>query len=69
MDFSISGILASFVFGVFAFFIFRDGKKEQNIPKIAIGITLFILPFLVTNPWVEWPIGLSLVLVAYKFVD
>ncbi len=65
MQFSVSTLIAGFVFGIFGIFIFRDGKKESNFRRLMIGLVLLVYGFFVTNPWLAWGLGLFLVWLNY----
>jgi multisubunit Na+/H+ antiporter MnhE subunit len=64
-NFSISTLIAGFVFGIFGLFIFRQGKREANIRRIMLGISLMAYGYFVTNPWLNWMAGSALLAVNY----
>lgn len=59
--FSVWALVGGFVFSTFGIFVFKHGKQEMNLRRLAIGITLLGYPFFVPNPWACWGIGLFLV--------
>ena len=65
MGFSVWTLIAGFVFGIFGIFIFREGKRDMNIPRVVIGLVLMSYGFFVTNPWACWGIGAVLLFVNY----
>lgn len=65
MNFSLSTLIAGFVFGVFGWYIFREGKREANAKRLALGITLMAYGYFITNPWATWAVGLGLLAVNY----
>jgi hypothetical protein len=65
LEFSVGGLLASFVFSVFGIFIFREGKRDANMRKLLLGIVLMTFTYVVGNAWACWGIGLALVGINY----
>ena len=66
MDFSISSLLAGFIFGIYGIYVFRYGKREASALKILIGLTLMLFPYFISNPWAVWPLGIGLIVVSYR---
>lgn len=60
MDFSYSGMMAGLLFGIWGVYFFRQGKKDSNLKLIAIGITLFIYPYFISDTALLWGVGVSL---------
>ena len=64
-SFTLSQILASFVFGVIGIYVFRHGKKSSNWKVCFIAIALMLYPMF-TNGWMlDWGIGIGLCWLAY----
>lgn len=68
MNFNIStsSILAGFIFGVFGFSFLKVGRLNANVPKILVGIALMIYPYVVSNDYALWIIGIVLTVVGFK---
>ncbi len=66
MDFSVSSIMAGFVFGTFGLYFMRLGKKDANIRQAVIGMLMLVYPYFVENPWLNWGIGVVLFYFAYR---
>lgn len=66
LHFSISALMAGFVFGVFGFAFLKTGKRDASAAKILIGLTLMIYPYFVTNDYLVWIIGGALTVLGYK---
>jgi hypothetical protein len=62
---SVSTIIAGLVFSIFGVSIFRHGKREANMRRVLLGITLLAYGYFFTNPWAAWGIGLFLVAINY----
>ena len=58
-------LFGGLVFGVFGFYFFKQAKARANFVWLFIGLTLMIFPYFVTNPWLEWAIGLGLLTLGY----
>lgn len=59
-------LFLGFAFGVFGWWMFRQGRTKQNFGLIGLGITLMVYPYFVSNPWASLVIGSVLCLVAYR---
>lgn len=55
-----------FAFGVFGWWIFRQGRKKSNIGLIGIGIALMVYPYFVYEPWLCFAVGAGLCFGAYR---
>ncbi len=66
MGFSVSTILAGFLFGVIGIWLIKEGRREGNLRWAAIGLILLIYPYFSPSPWVDWGFGLFLCAVAYR---
>ena len=69
MNFSLSALAASFVFGIFGIYLFRHGKKHAHGPVIGIGLALMIYPYFIENTFLLWAIGIALLGVAYRLLN
>ena len=67
MNFSVSNLIAGFVFGVFGLVYIKYGKREANMKLVGVGVGLCAFPYFVENPYLVWGIGISLIVYAYKF--
>jgi len=67
MSFSVSSLIAGFIFGVFGFAVLKHGKKNANNHLVVIGIAMVAYPYFVENPWLNWIIGLALSFGAYNY--
>ena len=65
LNFSLPNLIASFVFGVFGWFIFRNAKSEGDGRRILAGLTLMSYGLFVPNPWLNWAIGSALLAFTY----
>ena len=68
MGFSIStsSILAGFIFGVFGFSFVKVGRHHANMAKVIVGILLMVYPYVVSNDYALWIIGVVLTVVGFK---
>jgi hypothetical protein len=64
--FSLWTLFFGFAAGVFGWFIFKHGKKKQNLGLIAIGIAMMVYPYFVYNPWLCGLTGAVLGYGAYR---
>lgn len=65
IDFRMSQIFASFVFGVIGLYLFRHAKKIVNYKLIFISIALMAYPMFTTNWELDWSVGILLCSLAY----
>jgi multisubunit Na+/H+ antiporter MnhE subunit len=59
-EFSMSSLMAGFVFGVIGFWALRQGMKNGNLKVLAVGIVQMVFPYFVSNAWLIWGIGIAL---------
>lgn len=64
-NYSASIFIAGFVFGIFGWFIFKNGKSEANARRMLLGLALMTYGILVPNPYANWGIGMGLLAVNY----
>lgn len=65
MSFSLSTLLAGFVFGVVGIWLIRTGRREGNFRLPLIGLALIVYPYFSPNVWADWGIGAALSALAY----
>ena len=68
MNFSLSSIAASFVFGVFGLYVFKYGRKHTHWPSVVLGISLMVYPYLIENLYLMWGVGFVLTYLAYRMI-
>jgi len=66
-DISASSLIASLIFSIIGIFVFRYGKKEQNIPLVITGIGLMTYSYFTHGPIQDWGAGAILCGVAYYY--
>ncbi len=66
MDFSVSSLIAGFVFGVVGVYFIKEAKRLGNLTALCYGLALLVYPYFVSNPWFAWPIGVALTVIGYK---
>lgn len=62
-----SSILAGVVFGLIGMYVFRQGKREQNIPLVLAGLGLMLYSWFTKGPLQDWGIGAAFCAVAYYY--
>jgi hypothetical protein len=65
--FSVSQIIASLLFGIIGFYVFRFGKRTLNYCVILTGVALMIYPLFTSGPLQDWGVGILLCGLAYYF--
>lgn len=66
MNFSVSSLLAGFVFGVFGFWAVREGKNSGNFQQILLGIVMIVYTYFVDNMYLEWGLGAALLYLVFQ---
>lgn len=66
MNFSLSSLIAGLLFGILGVFFFKEGKREGNVLRILIGLTLMIYPYFIENDYILWSLGVGLTFLAYR---
>lgn len=69
MNFSMSALAASFVYGVFGIYLFKHGRKKAHAPLVVIGVALMVYPYFIENEFLLWGVGAVLLAVAYKMLN
>lgn len=57
MNFTVSSLFASLVFGAFGIYFLKEGKRNGNFYRVIIGALMLIYPYFVEKPVLEWGIG------------
>jgi hypothetical protein len=63
--FTMSQILASFIFGVIGIYVFRHGKKTSNWKVCFVAIALMLYPMFTTGWMWDWGVGIGLCWLAH----
>ncbi len=66
-SFSVSSLIASFIFSVVGLYVFRKGKKDLDTPRTFIGIALMIYSYFTPTPLLTWGVGFALCSAAYYY--
>ncbi len=71
MDFSLDpyNILAGFIFGTIGLGAFRYGKTLERWKPQVIGVALMVYPYLFSNLWLMWGIGVALLVTLWFHHD
>ncbi|MBX3021372.1 MAG: hypothetical protein KF799_06800 [Bdellovibrionales bacterium] len=64
-SFSLSALLAAFVFGVVGFYLFLHGRRRTNYWWVWTGVGLMIYPLFISGAWSSWATGGALCILAY----
>ena len=64
MNFSLSNLFISFLFGAAGIYFVRVGKREANLRALTAGALLLIFPYFVENPWIAVSLGIGLTIFA-----
>jgi hypothetical protein len=68
-DFSVSSIVASILFGIIGYWVFRQGRKQANHRNVVLGLVLMGYPYFVSSPKLMWGIGFLVCGITYYFWD
>jgi multisubunit Na+/H+ antiporter MnhE subunit len=60
LDFSVSSLLAGFIFGVVGYYTLRHAKKNANIAASVLAVTLMVYPYFISGAWLTWIVGFAL---------
>ena len=66
MSFSLSALLAGFVFGVIGVYWIKRGKTEAHPLSMFLGVALLVYPYFIENVYLLWGIGAVICIAAYK---
>ncbi len=67
LNFSVSNVLAGFVFGIIGFAALKYGRKQQLLKPMLVGVALMAYPYFVTNTILLWAVGAALTLSLFIF--
>ena len=62
-----SDLIAMLIFSVIGIIAFKNGKRELNIPRIALGLVLMIYPYFVPEGLWLWLTGAGLTGLLFVF--
>lgn len=60
MDLDANSLLASLLVSSIGFVLFVYGRRMRRIPQLAVGLTLLIYPYFVSNVWLMFGIAAAL---------
>lgn len=58
--FSISSMMASFVFSVIGAWLFREGQRRSEVRLMLVAIAMIGYSYFTTTPAADWGIGIAL---------
>jgi surface polysaccharide O-acyltransferase-like enzyme len=64
---SAANLLASVLFGIIGYAAFRYGRKNKSKNPVYIGLLLMLYPFVVTQTWAMYAVGIALCIALYIF--
>jgi hypothetical protein len=64
--FSMWSLFFGFAFGVFGWWIFKQGRQKRHFGIIGVGIALMVYPYFIYNPWACFLVGAGLCFAAYR---
>lgn len=67
MNFSISSLLAGLIFGVIGMWLFKTGRRKNNIQLIVISLLMMSYSFFTRSEIQDWGIGLLLCSASYYY--
>jgi hypothetical protein len=69
VNFDPYNLLAGLIFGTLGLGAFSYGKKLELWQPITLGLCLMIYPYLFSNPWLVWGIGVGLLVLLWFYHD
>lgn len=71
MDFNFNpyNLLAGFIFGTIGLGSWRYGKRLERWQPQVIGVALMVYPYLFSNVWLLWGIGVGLLVALWFYHD
>jgi hypothetical protein len=67
MHFSVSSLIASLIFGLVGFYLFREGRRRDKKMVMVIGLILMMYNMFTPNAKADWILGFILSGAAYYF--
>lgn len=64
-EISMSSFMASFLFSVIGFWLFKEGRRRSEVRLALIGVSLMGYSYFTSSPAADWGIGLGLCGLAY----
>lgn len=64
-EISMSSFMASFLFSVIGFWLFKEGRRRAEVRLTLIGVSLMGYSYFTSSPAADWGIGLGLCGLAY----
>jgi surface polysaccharide O-acyltransferase-like enzyme len=64
---SAANLFASVLFGIIGYAAFRYGRKTKSKNPVYIGLLLMLYPFVVSQTWVMYVVGVALCVALYVF--
>lgn len=64
---SAANLFASLLFGIVGYAAYRYGKKAGNFNPMAIGVTLMVYPYFISQTWLLYVVGIALCVGLYLF--
>ena len=65
LDLSLGSLFAGFVFGVFGFYLIKEGRRQSHAWFVVIGLFLIVYPYFISNTFLLWLIGCAGLGLAY----
>ena len=69
MSFDPYNLLAGLIFGAIGWGAFSYGRKLERWKPKAIGVALMVYPYICTNIWALWGIGVALLVTLWFHLD
>lgn len=60
-------LIGSLLFGIVGYAAYRYGKKSGSFNPMAIGVSLMVYPYFVSQTWLLYTVGLGLCACLYLF--
>ena len=65
LNLSFGSLMGGFVFGVFGFYLIKEGRRQSHVLFIILGLFLIVYPYFISNTWLHWLIGSGCLWLAY----
>lgn len=63
---SVAGLLGGLIFSSIGLIGFSYGKRTQNFSMLAVGSTLMVYPYFITDVWAVYLVGAGLTAVLWR---